>query len=146
MVAEAAVWAALGEVQDPELPVGIVDLGLVRSVRIQGGAVHVGITFTSIACPCTDVLAEDVQARLGRLQELVTERSPATPAALGEILADHGGGGPQTICEHGVEDPADEASAIVFSMICDLDLGRMWVAPGSPCVTAYEEVDLAGVV
>jgi isopenicillin-N N-acyltransferase-like protein len=100
------------------------------------------------------------QARLARLQELVIERSPATPAALGEILADHGGGGPQTICEHGVAEgsgephggapenrvPADEASAIVFSMICDLDLGRVWVAPGSPCVTAYEEVDLAGVV
>jgi isopenicillin-N N-acyltransferase-like protein len=86
------------------------------------------------------------QARLARLRELVEERSPATPAALGEILADHGGGGPQTICEHGTDDPADEASAIVFSMICDLDLGRMWVAPGSPCVTAYEEVDLAGVV
>jgi isopenicillin-N N-acyltransferase like protein len=85
-------------------------------------------------------------ARLDRLRALVEERSPATPAALGEILADHGGGGPQTICEHGKEDPADEASAIVFSMICDLDLGRMWVAPGSPCVTAYEEVDLAGVV
>ena len=45
-----------------------------------------------------------------------------------------------------MDDPADEASAIVFSMICDLDLGRMWVAPGSPCVTPYEEVDLAGVV
>ena len=100
------------------------------------------------------------QARLARLQALVTERSPATPAALGEILADHGGGGPQTICEHGTEgsgepqggapvgraEPADEASAIVFSMICDLDLGRMWVAPGSPCVTDYEEVDLSGVV
>jgi hypothetical protein len=99
------------------------------------------------------------QARLARLQDLVEERSPATPAAIGEILADHGGGGPQTICEHGVAEgsgesrggapaqaPADEASAIVFSMICDLDLGRMWVAPGSPCVTAYEEVDLAGVV
>ncbi len=67
MVAEVAVWAALAEVQDPELPVGIVDLGLVRSVRVQGDAVTVGITFTSIACPCTDVLAEDVQARLGRL-------------------------------------------------------------------------------
>ena len=85
-------------------------------------------------------------ARLARLQALVEERSPATPAAIGEILADHGGDGPQAICEHGTEDPADEASAIVFSMICDLDLGRMWVAPGSPCVTAYEEVDLAGVV
>jgi metal-sulfur cluster biosynthetic enzyme len=67
MVAEAAVWAALAEVQDPELPVGIVDLGLVRSVRVEGGAVTVGITFTSIACPCTDVLAEDVQARLARV-------------------------------------------------------------------------------
>jgi isopenicillin-N N-acyltransferase-like protein len=86
------------------------------------------------------------QARLARLQALVEERSPATPAAIGEILADHGGDGPQTICEHGSEDPADEASAVVFSMICDLDLGRMWVAPGSPCVTPYEEVDLAGVV
>jgi isopenicillin-N N-acyltransferase-like protein len=100
------------------------------------------------------------QARLDRLRALVDERSPATPAAIGEILADHGGGGPQTICEHGTtegsgepqggapvhREPPDEASAIVFSMICDLDLGRMWVAPGSPCVTAYEEVDLAGVV
>ena len=85
------------------------------------------------------------QARLARLQALVEERSPATPAAIGEILADHGGG-PQTICEHGSGEPADEAAAVVFSMICDLDLGRMWVAPGSPCVTAYEEVDLAGVV
>jgi isopenicillin-N N-acyltransferase-like protein len=100
-------------------------------------------------------------ARLARLRALVEERSPATPAAIGKILADHGGGGPQTICEHGLEPegsgepqggapvnraPADEASAIVFSMICDLDLGRMWVAPGSPCVTPYEEVDLAGVV
>jgi metal-sulfur cluster biosynthetic enzyme len=67
MVAEAAVWAALAEVQDPELPVGIVDLGLVRSVRVERGTVRVGLTFTSIACPCTDLLIEDVRARLGRL-------------------------------------------------------------------------------
>jgi metal-sulfur cluster biosynthetic enzyme len=67
MVTEAAVWAALAEVQDPELPVGIVDLGLVRTVRLDGPAVTVGITFTSIACPCTDLLSEDIQARLGRL-------------------------------------------------------------------------------
>jgi metal-sulfur cluster biosynthetic enzyme len=67
VVAEAAVWAALAEVQDPELPVGIVDLGLVRSVRVDGGAVTVGLTFTSIACPCTDLLVEDVTDRLRRL-------------------------------------------------------------------------------
>jgi metal-sulfur cluster biosynthetic enzyme len=67
MVELADVRAALAEVQDPELPVGIVDLGLVRSVTVDGGAVRVGITFTSIACPCTDVLSEDIRARLRRL-------------------------------------------------------------------------------
>ena len=67
MVAADDVRAALAEVQDPELPVSIVDLGLVRSVTVDGTTVRVGITFTSIACPCTDVLREDVQARLQRL-------------------------------------------------------------------------------
>jgi metal-sulfur cluster biosynthetic enzyme len=64
---EAEVLAALAEVQDPELPVGIVDLGLVRSVAVDGSTVRVGITFTSIACPCTDMLREDIQARLREL-------------------------------------------------------------------------------
>ena len=62
------VLAALAEVEDPELPVGIVDLGLVRSVEVDGAAVRVGIAFTSIACPCTDVLLQDVEACLRRLQ------------------------------------------------------------------------------
>jgi metal-sulfur cluster biosynthetic enzyme len=67
MVSADDVRAALAEVQDPELPVGIVDLGLVRSVAVDGATVTVGITFTSLACPCTDVLLQDVQARLRRL-------------------------------------------------------------------------------
>ena len=61
------VRAALAEVQDPELPVSIVDLGLVRSVAVDGEVVRVGITFTSIACPCTDALSDDIRARLRRL-------------------------------------------------------------------------------
>ena len=67
-VTSEEVLAALAEVEDPELPVGIVDLGLVRSVAVDGDAVRVGITFTSIACPCTDLLREDVEARLRRLE------------------------------------------------------------------------------
>ena len=61
------VRRALAEVIDPELPVSIVDLGLVRSVRVEGDAVTVGITFTSIGCPCTDLIKEDIEARLLRL-------------------------------------------------------------------------------
>jgi metal-sulfur cluster biosynthetic enzyme len=67
MVAADDVRAALAEVEDPELPISIVDLGLVRSVVVDGTTVRVGITFTSIACPCTDMLREDVQARLQQL-------------------------------------------------------------------------------
>jgi metal-sulfur cluster biosynthetic enzyme len=67
MIEEGDIRAALAEVEDPELPISIVDLGLVRSVMVDGTTVRVGITFTSIACPCTDVLREDVQARLQQL-------------------------------------------------------------------------------
>jgi metal-sulfur cluster biosynthetic enzyme len=67
MVAPDDVRAALAEVEDPELPISIVDLGLVRSVAVDGTTVRVGITYTSIACPCTDMLREDIQARLEQL-------------------------------------------------------------------------------
>jgi len=67
MAAPDDVRAALAEVEDPELPISIVDLGLVRSVAVDGDTVRVGITFTSIACPCTDMLREDIQERLRRL-------------------------------------------------------------------------------
>jgi metal-sulfur cluster biosynthetic enzyme len=74
MVSAEQVRAALAEVEDPELAVGIVDLGLVRSVAVDGDQVTVGLTFTSIACPCTDVLREDVQARLLRLDGVARVR------------------------------------------------------------------------
>lgn len=54
------VYAALAGVNDPELPVSVLDLGLIRGVEIAGSEVVVRMTFTSIACPCTEVLKEDV--------------------------------------------------------------------------------------
>lgn len=56
-----AVWRALDGVDDPELPVSIVDLGLVRRLDISDGAVTVGLTYTSLACPCVDMIREDVE-------------------------------------------------------------------------------------
>jgi metal-sulfur cluster biosynthetic enzyme len=62
------VRAALADVEDPELPISVVDLGLVRGVSVsEEGAVTVRMTFTSIACPCTDLLKEDVARRVGGL-------------------------------------------------------------------------------
>jgi metal-sulfur cluster biosynthetic enzyme len=58
------VRAALGHVHDPELPVSVLDLGLVRGIEIDGGSITVRMTFTSMACPCTEMIKEDVRDRL----------------------------------------------------------------------------------
>ncbi|MGH7476087.1 MAG: iron-sulfur cluster assembly protein, partial [Longimicrobiales bacterium] len=42
------LWDALREVRDPELPISIVDLGLVVAIRQQGVAVEVDLTYTAI--------------------------------------------------------------------------------------------------
>jgi len=59
-----ALWSALGEVRDPELPVSLVDLGLIYGLRRDGSTVHVDLTFTATACPCMDFIREDVRDRL----------------------------------------------------------------------------------
>ena len=89
--------------------------------------------------------SEGSKSRLARLQELLAERRPDTQEAVMEILRDHGST-PQAICLHPDESEGDEADAILFSMVADLERGQMWVAPGTPCRTEYEEVDLDGVV
>ncbi len=63
---EAALTEALREVLDPELPVSLVDLGLVRGVEFDSGVARVALTFTATACPCMDFIKEDVRDRLGR--------------------------------------------------------------------------------
>lgn len=73
-VVEAAVkdeiierlWTALHDVEDPEFPMSIVDMGLVFDVQKEGRAVKVKMTFTAMGCPCMDMIMEDVRARLLR--------------------------------------------------------------------------------
>jgi hypothetical protein len=80
-------------------------------------------------------------ARLDRLTELLEQRPPTTPQEAMGILGDHRSS-PQAICKHpGPNDP--EESTIVFSMVCELEAGRMWVAAGNPCEAEFEEVELA---
>ena len=59
-----ALWLALREVADPELPVSLVDLGLICDVRRSRGTVEVDITFTATACPCMSFIRFDIEERL----------------------------------------------------------------------------------
>ncbi|MDQ6742838.1 MAG: metal-sulfur cluster assembly factor [Candidatus Dormibacteraeota bacterium] len=61
-----ALFDALREVQDPEMPVNLVDLGIVYGVRELDGLVTVDLTFTAMGCPAAEFILEDVRERLLR--------------------------------------------------------------------------------
>lgn len=69
-----AVWSALERVDDPELPLSIVDLGLVRRLDIVDGTVTVGLTYTSLACPCVEMIREDVDAAVRDVPDVRSAR------------------------------------------------------------------------
>ncbi len=64
-VPPAEIWRWLEEVPDPEVPVlSVVDLGIVRELRWQGGELVVTVTPTYSGCPATAVIARDIEGAL----------------------------------------------------------------------------------
>ncbi|MCW3066565.1 MAG: metal-sulfur cluster assembly factor [Solirubrobacterales bacterium] len=66
---EARLWQAHQDVEDPEIPVSVVNLGLIVSLayRTDDRAVDVELTFTAMGCPAMDFIQDDIRERL--LQE-----------------------------------------------------------------------------
>src|SRR5262245_11660615 len=62
---------ALRDVADPELPLNVVEMGLVYGVWLDDGVAQVKLTYTSMGCPCAEFIVEDVQARLLREEGVV---------------------------------------------------------------------------
>lgn len=84
-VTEEAIWAALKTVYDPEIPVNIVDLGLVYDLNMESTesgqvAAHVKMTLTAPGCGMGTVIAGDAQTKL--------EALPGMERALVEIVWD----------------------------------------------------------
>lgn len=74
-ITEDTVFAALRQVQDPELYINVVDLGLIYEVALaeagEKSDIHVKMTMTSPACPAGPQLVQDVKDVLGDLGEEV---------------------------------------------------------------------------
>jgi metal-sulfur cluster biosynthetic enzyme len=62
--AVGAVQSALGEVLDPEYPVSLVDMGMIRGVEVEDATARVSIAYCSLGCPCIALIEQDVEERL----------------------------------------------------------------------------------
>jgi ring-1,2-phenylacetyl-CoA epoxidase subunit PaaD len=63
VVTADAVWAAFEQIPDPEIPVvSLVDLGVIRSVDVRDGRVHVEFTPTFLGCPALEVMKRSLEA------------------------------------------------------------------------------------
>ena len=67
-VTEEQVYAALKKCMDPEIPVNVVDLGLIYGVKVADGKdVDIKMTMTTRGCPLHDTLVSDVKRYVGRV-------------------------------------------------------------------------------
>jgi len=64
MTNEDLVYEVLKECYDPEIPLNVVDLGLIYEVKASADAVDVKMSVTSQACPSGAVIAEDIKTKL----------------------------------------------------------------------------------
>ena len=67
MVTETDIWKLLEGISDPEVPVlSVIDLGIVRSVKIQEDQISITITPTYSGCPAMGVIEQDIKEKLSK--------------------------------------------------------------------------------
>jgi ring-1,2-phenylacetyl-CoA epoxidase subunit PaaD len=68
MVSEAAVWDALAEIPDPEIPViSLVDLGVIRDVSVDDSHVRIDFTPTFLGCPALETMKVAMEVKVAEL-------------------------------------------------------------------------------
>jgi ring-1,2-phenylacetyl-CoA epoxidase subunit PaaD len=68
MVTTEQAWAAVGKVADPEIPVvSLVEMGVVRDVRVDGERVHVELVPTFLGCPALEVMRLQLAEKVAEL-------------------------------------------------------------------------------
>lgn len=90
MITEEEVMEVLKQCYDPEIPVNVVDLGLIYNVSIEDDTVDVEMTLTAPGCPMHSLIARDVKQKLESIPGLekanvkVVWDPPWTPDRLSE--------------------------------------------------------------
>jgi ring-1,2-phenylacetyl-CoA epoxidase subunit PaaD len=68
MVTAEAVWEALAEIPDPEIPViSLVDLGVIKDVEVEDGRVRIDFTPTFMGCPALEAMKDAMERKVADL-------------------------------------------------------------------------------
>ncbi len=113
MVKADKIWSLLEEVFDPEVPVlTVVDLGVVRDVRLIGGKVEIDITPTYTGCPAMQRIEDDIHEKLSEngISD-VKVNLVLSPAWTTDWLSDNG---KKKLEEYGIAPPVDEPDKSVL--------------------------------
>ena len=93
MVTEQEVYDILRRIDDPEIGLSLVDLGLIYGVGIDDGVACIRMTLTTQGCPMHDAIVPAIEAAVGELPgvsgvdvELVWE-PPWTPDRISPLAA-----------------------------------------------------------
>ena len=115
MVTTAKIWSLLEEVFDPEVPVlTVVDLGVVRDVRLIGENVEIDITPTYTGCPAMQRIEDDIHEKLSENGiSGVKVNLVLSPAWTTDWLSESG---KKKLEEYGIAPPVDEVDkSILFA-------------------------------
>lgn len=102
------IEALLTEVTDPEIPVlSIMDMGVVRSIALEGKKVLVKITPTYSGCPAMDVIATEIKIKLNQAGFDTQVQLILSPAWTTDWITENGR---QKLEEYGIAPPLEESA------------------------------------
>ncbi|NIV39440.1 MAG: P-loop NTPase [Anaerolineae bacterium] len=142
MVAEADVRKALEGVMDPELHKSLIELGMVREVRIKGSQVEIVLALTTLGCPLKDQIMGDVKEAvlaLSGVREVEVELTEMTDEEKRRI----GIGVPQQ--EKGAAEDLNEIRRVIAVMSGKGGVGKSLVS-GLLAVALHKEGHRVGIL
>jgi ring-1,2-phenylacetyl-CoA epoxidase subunit PaaD len=137
---EAAVWAALAEIRDPEIPpVSITDLGIVERVVVTDDAVEIELLPTFAGCPALDVIRADAErAGVAVAEDREVEvRFVYSPPWTSDRITP---AGREALRSHGLTPPGE---GLVFLPLASLGTATIDPAPCPFCGSTDTELESA---
>ena len=102
---EASIRALLATIDDPEMPISIIDLGIVERVEVDGGTVCISLTPTFTGCPALQMIDDQIVQIVGALPDVdkVVVKHVFDPPWRADRISE---AGRERLRKHGVTVPA----------------------------------------